>query len=159
MRTTRLTATYRPVLVLIFLVSLAFPKSSAVADDGAPNTRPPTDKQDLRYWLENMIVYHHFSAEEVQAATGLPRDQIQDAAREFRLQASRPAPKKTGDSYWCCLTRGAVIRALDSWKARFSLSAKPSSVLFFRGNKPATLSSTRPKRFGGKPQTAPNCST
>ena len=35
------------------------------------NSRRPKNEADLRFWLENMVWYHRFSAAEIKAATGL----------------------------------------------------------------------------------------
>ncbi len=56
------------------------------------NSRELISDDDLRTWLENMIVYHHFSMAEMVAATGLDQDQIKAAVDRFRIDPSdRPA--------------------------------------------------------------------
>jgi hypothetical protein len=57
--------------------------------------RPPADEAGLRYWLENMVVFHRFTPEETSAATGLSPAEISAALRKFGLDgktAPRPAP-------------------------------------------------------------------
>ncbi|MBL9171237.1 MAG: hypothetical protein JNN07_26125 [Verrucomicrobiales bacterium] len=55
------------------------------------NARPPKSNADLRYWLQNMVWYHHFTLEEMEAALGLSRAQIADALRTYRItSAGRP---------------------------------------------------------------------
>ena len=56
--------------------------------DGGHNSRRPADDAELRYWLENMIVFHRFTAEEVTAATGLTTNEVAAAAK-FHLQDRR----------------------------------------------------------------------
>jgi hypothetical protein len=51
----------------------------------------PTNDVDLKYWLENMVRYHHFSPEEVEAATGLAPAAIAEALRRFNITTSKPA--------------------------------------------------------------------
>ena len=43
--------------------------------------RKPTDEADLRYWMQNMVWYHDFTAEEIKAATGLDDQRISDALK------------------------------------------------------------------------------
>jgi len=55
------------------------------------NHRKPTDDADLRYWLQNMVWYHHFTTEEIKAATGLDDEQISSALKKFNISRdSRP---------------------------------------------------------------------
>ena len=48
--------------------------------------RPPTDRDELRYWLTNMIAFHGLSLEEIRAATGLDDAEIKAQAKEFELE-------------------------------------------------------------------------
>jgi hypothetical protein len=57
--------------------------------------RPPLHEADLRYWLENMVVFHRFAPEEINAATGLSPAEINEALRRFNL-AARPPPRAPG---------------------------------------------------------------
>lgn len=59
--------------------------------------RRPGDEADLRYWLENMVVFHEFTAEEVNAATGLSPADLNDALRKFNLSDRRVPPRKSSD--------------------------------------------------------------
>jgi len=66
----------------IFLFDLAqFEKSMTLTMDG----RRPRDDDDLRYWLENMVWYHHFSDEEIAAATGLSGEQVEQSLKRFNI--------------------------------------------------------------------------
>ncbi len=58
--------------------------------------RPPTDEADLRYWLENMVVLHRFTVEEVNAATGLSPIEVNDALRKFQLSGKLAPARKPG---------------------------------------------------------------
>jgi hypothetical protein len=65
--------------------------SSAVAAEPATAPEPaifrrPSDDADLRFWLENMVWYHQFSAEEIRAATGLTPADISAALKRFDLR-------------------------------------------------------------------------
>jgi hypothetical protein len=48
--------------------------------------RKPSNEAELRRWLENMIWYHRYSIDEVQAATGLTVEDIERAVTRFKLQ-------------------------------------------------------------------------
>src|SRR5688572_10523982 len=66
------------------------------ADAEPPNFRRPASDAELRYWLENMVWHHRFTAAEIEAATGLsPKE---SAAALERLNIS-PAttPKRPAD--------------------------------------------------------------
>ncbi len=55
--------------------------------------RGPADEAELRAWLENMIVAHRFTPEEVNAATGLTLHEVREATRRFGL-AGRTSPPR-----------------------------------------------------------------
>jgi hypothetical protein len=54
--------------------------------------RLPADDANLRYWLENMVVFHRFTPEEVNAATGLSPAEVEAAWRKFGLDAKTAPP-------------------------------------------------------------------
>ncbi len=57
-----------------------------------PGRRRPKDEAELRFWLENMLVYHRYSAEEAAAATGLTAAEVQAAAERLKIDpAAQPA--------------------------------------------------------------------
>jgi hypothetical protein len=59
--------------------------------------RSPTSEADLRFWLENMIVFHRFQPGEVSAATGLTLDEIDQAMGKFGLKGKSPPALAPGD--------------------------------------------------------------
>lgn len=61
------------------------------------NFRRPRDEEDLRYWLESMVVHHRFSTAEISAATGLATAEIKAAIERFGL-ASHSAPTQGAES-------------------------------------------------------------
>src|SRR5688572_9504771 len=67
----------------------------ALAPAGAADPRPPTSAADLRYWLQNMVWHHRFTAEEIRAATGLSDEDISAALKKFDItpdnKPARPA--------------------------------------------------------------------
>jgi len=79
-------------VMLCCLIALIGCKATA-QESAFANSRPPVDDADLRYWLENMSVYHRFSADEMTEATGLSRQEVASALGRFGLdkaQALRP---------------------------------------------------------------------
>jgi hypothetical protein len=57
----------------------------------ANSFRRPQDDTDLRRWLENMIWHHHYSRDEIHAATGLRISEIDAAVRRWNiLPATKP---------------------------------------------------------------------
>ncbi|MEY3172414.1 MAG: hypothetical protein RLZZ436_327 [Planctomycetota bacterium] len=62
----------------------------APAGDG--QTRPPANDQQLRFWLENMVWHHGYSAAEICQVTGLTPEQLAARLTEFGITAAnRPA--------------------------------------------------------------------
>jgi hypothetical protein len=72
-------------LLISLLLACDLPRSIAAeparAELAAP--RRPTSPAEWRYWLRNMVVYHHFTPEEVEAACGLPRNELDDALTRY----------------------------------------------------------------------------
>ncbi len=60
--------------------------------------RRPPDEAELKSWLENMIVSHRFTPEEVNAATGLTLHEVGEAARRFGLAGRTPPAKRAGEA-------------------------------------------------------------
>ena len=83
--------------------------------------RPPNDRE-LRYWLQNMIWDHGYSAEEVRAATGLSLDEIRAAQARLGIFATnRPA---TGSmAHFACSLSGRASSARGFSRWRFEPSA------------------------------------
>jgi hypothetical protein len=53
-------------------------------------------KPSCAVWFENMISYHRYSIDEVQAATGLNADEIQQAITRFHLQTEKKPGRAPG---------------------------------------------------------------
>ncbi len=86
-------------LPLILLLALA-PAGRAQPTETPPasgEARRPQTNRELRCWLENMIVFHHFSVSEVCSATGMSADEVNAAARKFHLVDRKPPVRKPGD--------------------------------------------------------------
>jgi hypothetical protein len=62
-----------------------------------PDARRPQSDEQLRDWLENMVVSHRFTAGEVVAATGLSFDEVAAAMRKFDLAGRQPARHIAGE--------------------------------------------------------------
>ena len=61
-----------------------------------PNTRPLGDQDNQRFWLENMVAYHHFTASEVALATGLSEPEAEAALRRLGISADSRPPRPAG---------------------------------------------------------------
>ena len=81
------------ILVTTLLLSRLF--GLAAAD---LNARPPKNDADLKMWLQNMVWYHRFTMEEIQAATGLEAEEIQKALARYDIRAETKPKRKPGDS-------------------------------------------------------------
>ncbi|MGE3821119.1 MAG: hypothetical protein AB7I30_17030 [Isosphaeraceae bacterium] len=66
------------------------------ADDSS-EARPPAGDVDLRFWLENMLVYHRFSPEEASAATGLGPAEVTREAARLGVDAARAPRRNVND--------------------------------------------------------------
>lgn len=74
--------------VVAGLMAVLFLSRMVAAGEG----RLPANRGELRYWLENMVVWHDFSVAEVEAATGLPKAQIEADLREFGIVRGSHGP-------------------------------------------------------------------
>lgn len=61
-------------------------KTRAQQNSPPGNFRKAVTEQDLQYWLENMVCHHHFTNEEIGAATGLAEDEIAAALKRFDIR-------------------------------------------------------------------------
>jgi hypothetical protein len=76
------------LLLVLFLCAQFLPGQG---DANATNFRKPTSDADTRYWLENMVWHHHFTTEEISAATGLNAAEVQEALTKFGITpANKP---------------------------------------------------------------------
>ncbi len=73
-------------IAVFSLMTLTLNTTNTHANDAFPNARKPTSNEELKYWLENMVEYHHFSVDEVQQATGLEKPEIKAAIKGFGLK-------------------------------------------------------------------------
>ena len=71
---------------LLFLFSFLLLLTSG-AQDVRPTPRAPKDEADLRFWLENMVWHHRYSAEEITAATGMDAAAVTEVDPEIRARS------------------------------------------------------------------------
>jgi peptidoglycan/xylan/chitin deacetylase (PgdA/CDA1 family) len=64
--------------------------------DGS-NARPAKTDEELRYWLDNALVYHRFTPAEAGSALGLSATEVEGAARRLGIDASKRPERKAGD--------------------------------------------------------------
>ncbi|QDV21005.1 hypothetical protein Pan153_56870 [Gimesia panareensis] len=83
--------------VAVFSLILGSVAAPVRAEDTFPNARKPSDDVELKYWLENMSLYHHYTLDEMQRATGLPKSEIKAALKRFELQERLTPERKPGD--------------------------------------------------------------
>ena len=74
----------------IFILSLC----SVIVGSAEPNARAFKNADDRAAWLENMIVHHRFTPEEISAATGMPLEETKRSATEFQR---KPKPRTSGE--------------------------------------------------------------
>jgi hypothetical protein len=99
-----------PVLqTLLFTAGKAHAKSAVVlalalagnlpgAESPFPsNARKPANHAEERYWIENMVRYHHFTVDEVASATGFSSAEVQAKIRLFGLENATVSVLRTGD--------------------------------------------------------------
>lgn len=72
-------------LFLIITCCSGFNAVSSGASTEKSNFRQPQDDENLRYWLQNMIWYHHFNADEIRAATGLNSKEVSAAMKRLSI--------------------------------------------------------------------------
>ena len=78
---------------VVFMVSAG---TFSARSEGVSSFRPPRDDVELRAWLENMVVHHRFTDEEVRLATGLDLEEIRAARERFDIRTTE-APSKEGE--------------------------------------------------------------
>ncbi len=54
------------------------------------NARRPANEQQLKSWMENMVVHHRFNHQEIRWATGLTNSEIDAAIARLKLGNRRP---------------------------------------------------------------------
>ncbi len=81
--------------ILFGIVVVGSAAHTAIAIDPATARRPKND-DDLRYWLQNMVWYHRFTAEEIKAATGLTENEIAAALKRFGITPDNKPKRSSG---------------------------------------------------------------
>jgi hypothetical protein len=71
-------------------VCLMLDAGLAKGAEGITARRPKND-EDLRFWLDNMLVHHRYSVQEVSAATGMTAEEIGAAVKRLGID---PATKR-----------------------------------------------------------------
>lgn len=61
------------------------------------NHRRPANDEELRFWLENMVWHHRFTAGEVVEATGLSEEEIAAARTRFQIDKGNRPRRAPGD--------------------------------------------------------------
>jgi len=83
--------------LLLLLLELSSDALTVKAAEPNPaNARKPTGDGELRDWLQNMVWYHRFSAEEIRSATGLTEGELGEALKRFNITAETRPTRKPG---------------------------------------------------------------
>ena len=61
-------------------------KLSLVRGTSRDNFRRPTDDEDKKCWLQNMVWFHRFTVPEIRAATGMLPAEIEAALKKFNIR-------------------------------------------------------------------------
>jgi peptidoglycan/xylan/chitin deacetylase (PgdA/CDA1 family) len=73
-------------------------KKLIAANRDGSNARPAKNDLVLRYWLDNMLVHHRFTASEAGAALGLTADEVNAAAERLSIDPTLPFLRRPADS-------------------------------------------------------------
>ena len=68
-----------------------------VAAGEPANFRKPANDEELRYWLENMVVHHRYTTEEVTKATGMTAKEIEAAEKRFGIRPENRTKRSPND--------------------------------------------------------------
>jgi hypothetical protein len=60
------------------------------------NSRRPQGEAELRYWLENMVWHHRFTADEVSQATGMSVDAVESALQDMGIKPEDRPQRREG---------------------------------------------------------------
>jgi len=82
----------RPIPLTWLVVLLLAAAPAGLAAEPAPaNARKPVNEAELRYWLGNMVWYHHFQTPEICQATGLTAAEVEAALKKLHItQDNKP---------------------------------------------------------------------
>lgn len=62
------------------------------------NARPAKGDEDLKYWLDNMLVHHRFTPTEAGAALGITAEKVTSETKRLGINPSIRPESKSGDS-------------------------------------------------------------
>ena len=62
------------------------------------NSRPAMTDAELKFWLENALVHHRYTATEAGAALGLTADEVSEAAKRLGIDPAKRPTRKADDS-------------------------------------------------------------
>lgn len=82
---------------ILTLCLLLVPTLNIADESKSDSHRKPANDVELRYWLENMVWHHRFSAEEIHAVTGLSTDEIRQAQEKLRI-LPETKPQRAADA-------------------------------------------------------------
>jgi peptidoglycan/xylan/chitin deacetylase (PgdA/CDA1 family) len=69
-------------------------KKLLAANRDRNNARPAKNATELKFWLENALVYHRYSPAQAGSALGITADEATDAAKRLGIVSKRPVRKE-----------------------------------------------------------------
>jgi len=85
------------IVVATWVVFDAWPGARPIALRAADEARRPVGDEELRFWLENMLVHHQYSADEVSQATGLSAAEVAAAAERLKIKSADKRARAVND--------------------------------------------------------------
>jgi hypothetical protein len=80
-------------LIVFGAVEPVFARANQIIN--SDNFRRPANDDELKYWLKNMVWYHHFTNAEITAATGSTDEEIFTAMEKFNIRPdNKPEPNE-----------------------------------------------------------------
>ncbi|HEY8503260.1 MAG TPA: hypothetical protein VIL46_01675, partial [Gemmataceae bacterium] len=79
----------RTLAALAALLALALP----AAADEPPEGRKPRDAAELRYWLQNAVGHHRYSAAEAADALAMSEPEVRAALEKFAIRPGKTPPR------------------------------------------------------------------
>jgi peptidoglycan/xylan/chitin deacetylase (PgdA/CDA1 family) len=71
-------------------------KQALARESSRDNFRSPSNDEQLRRWLENMVWYHRFTIPEIRTATGLSTDDVKAALKRFDISPQTRPEREAG---------------------------------------------------------------
>jgi hypothetical protein len=84
------------MVLSIFLAFISATASGFQNTAEPSNVRKPKSESDLRFWLQNMVWYHHYSPAEVSTVTGLAEKEVSAELKKFEITPEKKPHREKG---------------------------------------------------------------